>query len=109
MTFEVPGQGRYIGHFEKDALSMMQMSDCAKLIQAINSLREKRRDGINSCDTEAEAYYELVEGMADVLVCLEQLQETYSIPNHEIQYRIHKKILSQEEKMRELDRSIFEG
>ena len=86
----------------------MQMSDCAKLIHAISNLHEKRRDSADSC-AEAEAYYELVEGMADVLVCLEQLQETYSIPNHEIQYRIHKKILSQEEKMRELDRSIFEG
>ena len=41
----------------------------------------------------------LLEEMADVLIILEQLQEMYDVPDHELQREIDYKCKRQEERM----------
>ncbi len=95
MNVTVPGQGKVIAFYGRDAQSSIHMEECAELIQAISKMRRVRSTG----GDDSAAYYNLVEEMADVLICLEQLQEIYKIPNHEIQGIIDKKCARQEERM----------
>ena len=50
---------------------------------------------------DAEAYDNLVEEMADVLICLEQIQTMYEIPNHTIQNMVFQKCARQEARLNE--------
>ena len=50
---------------------------------------------------DSEAYENLVEEMADVMICLEQLQEMYEIPDYAIQNMVFRKVSRQEERMNE--------
>ena len=59
---------RSIEHYGKDVQSTVCMEECAELIQAIS--KEKR----GKSDKE-----HLSEEMADVIICIEMLQEIYSI------------------------------
>ena len=95
MKYELPGQGKVIGFYGKDAQSMVHMEECAELIQAISKMRRVRDAG----EDDGEAYYNLVEEMADVLICMEQLKYMYQIADHEIQGMIFKKCARQEERM----------
>lgn len=110
MTFDIPGQGKVLAHYGEEAQSMIHMEECAELIQAISKMRRVRRafmDGTSEDDSDA--YYNLVEEMADVLICMQQLQEMYDIPDHEIQSMVSRKVARQEDRMYELDRRLFEG
>ena len=57
MKYEIPGQGKVIGFYGKDAQSMVHMEECAELIQAISKMRRVRDAG----EDDGEAYYNLVE------------------------------------------------
>ena len=105
MHVDIPGQGKVIGFYGPDAQSMIHMEECAELIQAISKMRRVREAGKDG----SEAYENLVEEMADVLICLEQLQEMYEIPDHELQSTVFRKVSRQEDRMYELDRKLFEG
>ena len=59
---------RSIEHYGKDVQSTVCMEECAELIQAIS--KEKRGKSDKS---------HLAEEMADVIICIEMLQEIYSI------------------------------
>ncbi len=110
MQVELPGQGGVIAHYGEDAQSMVHMEECAELIQAISKMRRKKAAyaaGQNVDDTEA--YYNLVEEMADVLICMQQLMEMYSISDCELQMIIDRKTARQEKRMHESDRRVFEG
>ena len=102
MKVEIPGQGRVIAHYGEEAQSMVHMEECAELIQAISKMRRIR----NSGEDDSSAYNNLVEEMADVLICLEQIQEMYDIPDHLIQSMVFRKVSRQEDRMYEFDRSI---
>ena len=102
MHVDIPRQGKVLAHYGHDAQSMVHMEECAELIQAVSKMRRVRQaiqDGQKPNDDEA--YENLVEEMADVLICLEQLQEMYEIPDHTIQGMIEKKCLRQEVRMNE--------
>ena len=62
-----------------------------------NLMRRARNGG----QDDAEAYDNLVEEIADVLICLEQIQTMYEIPNHTIQGMIFQKCARQEAKLNE--------
>lgn len=91
MTFDIPGQGKVIGFYGPDAQSMVHMEECAELIQAVSKMRRMR----NADRDDSEAYENLVEEMADVLICIAQLQLMYDIPDHAIQGVIYSKCARQ--------------
>ena len=97
MTFDIPGQGKVVGFYGADAQSMIHMEECAELIQAVSKMRRVR----NADEDDSDAYENLVEEMADVLICIAQLQIMYDIPDHVIQGMIDKKCARQEERMNE--------
>ena len=109
MNIDVPGQGRVIAHYGEEAQSMVHMEECAELIQAISKMRRVKKAYLDGAvDDDSEAYYNLVEECADVLICLEQIQEMYGISDQEIQIMVDKKMARQEERMHESDRRLFE-
>ena len=97
MVSEIPEQGKVLGFYGHAKQSMVHMEECAELIQAISKMRRVRDAGLD----DSEAYGNLVEEMADVLICLEQIQEMYEIPDHAIRGMIEKKCLRQEARMNE--------
>ena len=92
MKIEIPCQEKVISFYGAEKQSMVHCEECAELIQAISKMRRVRDAGKD----DGEAYFNLVEEMADVLVVLEQLQEMYDIPNTEIQSMVFKKCRRQE-------------
>ena len=92
MRVEIPGQGRLLAHFGEDAQSVIHMEECAELIQAISKMDRYGGDA---------EYENLVEEMADVLICLQQLQMIYEIPDHMIQGLVYQKCARQEARMHE--------
>ena len=97
MKVEIPGQGKVIGFYGEAAQTVVHMEECAELIQAISKIH---RIGCGP-DVPPDAYDNLVEEMADVLIVLEQLQEMYEIPDHLLQREIDYKVKRQEERMDE--------
>ena len=97
MNVEIPGQSKVIGFYGKDAQSVVHMEECAELIQAISKIH---RIGYGP-DVPPDAYENLVEEIADVLICMEQLREIYDIPDHELQRMIDYKCARQEARMNE--------
>lgn len=95
MKFKIPGQGRVLAHYGEDIQSVIHMEECAELIQAVSKMRRLRAMGAD----EEQAYNNLVEEIADVLICIEQIIELYKIPGHTIQYEIDRKCVRQEERM----------
>ena len=92
MKIEIPCQEKVIGFYGAEKQSMVHCEECAELIQAISKMRRARDAGKD----DSEAYFNLVEEMADVLVVLEQLQEMYDIPISDIQSVVFKKCRRQE-------------
>lgn len=110
MKVEIPGQGKVLAHYGQDAQSLVHCEELAELIQAVSKMRRVKRAFLAGEDVDdSEAYNNLVEEIADVLICMEQMQEMYEIPDHELQNMIFKKVARQEERMDELDRKLFEG
>ena len=103
MTVNIPGQRRVISFYGPDAQAMVHMEECAELAQAVSKMRRIRNCG----GDDTEAYYNLVEEMADVLVCLEQMREMYGIFDREIQAVVDKKCLRQEARMRDAARRFY--
>ncbi len=69
MKVEIPGQGKVIAHYGGDAQSMIHMEECAELIQAVSKMRRIKQVHLAGADVDdSEAYYSLVEEMADVLI-----------------------------------------
>lgn len=99
MTVEIPGQSSVIGRYGSDTQAMVHMEECAELIQAISKMRRVRNKGAD----DSEAYYNLVEEIADVLICIEQMKVMYEIPNHEIQSMVFEKCARQEARLYDVD------
>lgn len=97
MNVTVPGQRKVLGYYGADAQAVIHMEECAELIQAVSKMRRVRHTDAD----DTEAYYNLVEEVADVLICLEQIQEMYGIPDHEIQTAVSNKCARQEARMHE--------
>lgn len=63
-----------IEHYGADLQTVVCMEECAKLIQAIS----KKKRGNGSRDN-------IIEEMADVMICMEILKQVYGISDNEIQ------------------------
>lgn len=82
MVIQIPNQKAVIDHYGVEAQIPVFMEECAELAQAISKMHRKpsaaRRDN-------------LVEELADVLICMNQLQLIYGIQNWELQKKVREK------------------
>ena len=95
MKVDIPVQGKVIARYGLTAQAMVHMEECAELTQAISKMNRVREAGISDTD----ARFNLVEEMADVLICMEQIQEIYNIRSLEIQEMIIRKCRRQDERL----------
>lgn len=95
MRIDIPDQSKVISRYGADAQAMVHMEECAELIQAASKMRRVTNAGKD--DTAAR--YNLVEEMADVVICMKQMQEIYGITDHDIQLMADKKCRRQEARL----------
>jgi len=95
MKIDIPDQSKVISRYGADAQAMVHMEECAELIQAASKMRRVTNAGKD--DTAAR--YNLVEEMADVLICMKQMQEIYGITDHDIQLMADQKCRRQEARL----------
>ena len=99
MKFEVPNQRLIIGHYGERVQSLVHAEELAELIQAVSKLHRAR--SFASTDNERDiARLNLVEEIADVVICIEQMMEIYEIGEDEVQGFIEEKCERQEERLR---------
>lgn len=63
-----------IEHYGADLQTVVCMEECAELIQAISKMKRGKDNRDN-----------LIEEMADVMICMEILKQVYGISDNEIQ------------------------
>ena len=95
MNVQIPGQRKVIGFYGEEAQSMVHMEECAELIQAASKMRR----AVNAGADDTAARFNLVEELADVLICVKQMQEIYGITDHDIQQMVEKKCRRQEARL----------
>ena len=98
----IPDQSEVLRRYGGDRQSLIAAEELAELIQAISKMR---RIGNGDVDT-LEAYDNLIEEIADTLICIHQLQEIYRIFDTEIQRKINQKWKRMEARMHDADRRI---
>lgn len=91
----LPNQGKAVSFFGEDAQSLVHCEEMGELIQAVSKMRRARNAGAD----DTQAYYNLVEEIADVLISITQMTQMYNIPDHEIQRMVDKKCLRLEAKI----------
>ena len=81
-----------IKHYGEEIQSTVCMEECAELIQAISKAKRGKLDKEN-----------MMEEIADVLICIEMLKQIYDIPDHFIEDWIKRK---QERMLRRMEARI---
>ena len=94
MIFYIPDQTQIIKFYGEQNQSVVGMEECAELIQAISKVYRA-----STCAAMDKARLNLIEEVADVLICIQQLMEMYKIEEAEIQEIIDKKCKRQEERV----------
>jgi NTP pyrophosphatase (non-canonical NTP hydrolase) len=95
MWINVPQQAKVIARYGADAQAMVHMEECAELIQAVSKMRR----AANAGKDDDAARYNLVEEIADCLICTKQMQEIYGISDHDIQLMVDRKCRRQEARL----------
>ena len=95
MWINVPQQAKVIARYGADAQAMVHMEECAELIQAVSKIRR----AANAGKDDDAARYNLVEEIADCLICMKQMQEIYGISDHDIQLMVDRKCRRQEARL----------
>lgn len=95
MWINVPQQTKVIARYGADAQAMVHMEECAELIQAVSKMRR----AANAGKDDDAARYNLVEEIADCLICMKQMQEIYGISDHDIQLMVDRKCRRQEARL----------
>ena len=99
MKFNVPNQRPIIGYYGERVQSLVHAEELAELIQAVSKLH--RAKSFASTDNERDiARLNLIEEIADVVICIEQMMEIHEIGEDEIQGFIDGKCERQEERLR---------
>lgn len=78
-----------IQHYGKNNQSTVCMEECVELIQAISKAKRGRIDRDN-----------MIEEIADVLICIEMLKQMYMISDEKINKWIEKKQAREAERMK---------
>ena len=95
MWINVPQQTKVIARYGADAQAMVHMEEAAELIQAVSKMRR----AANAGKDDNAARYNLVEEIADCLICMKQMQEIYGISDHDIQLMVDSKCRRQEARL----------
>ena len=96
MNVTVPDQTKVIRRYGPNVQALVHCEELGELIQAVSKIRRVERDELD----DSEARVHLIEEMADVYICLEQMTELYGIRDWELQYEINRKCMRQEERMK---------
>lgn len=96
MNIRIPDQAKVIARYGPDAQALVHCEEAAEFIQAVSKMRRARNAGKD----DSAAYGNLVEEVADTLICLGQVREMYSISDRELQAVIDRKCARQEARIR---------
>lgn len=90
MTYNIDESiiARSIDHYGEEIQATVCMEECAELIQAISKAKRGKIDRDN-----------MIEEIADVLICIEMLKQMYMISNAKINKWIEKKQAREAERM----------
>lgn len=100
MKIKIPDQREIIEHYGVENQFGIHMEECAGLIQAISKMNRSARflpDSVKFCEAKAN----LEEEMADVIVCINQLQKIFDISDSRISELANYKICRQIARMSE--------
>lgn len=88
MKLNIQDQTNIIVHYGVSSQLGIAQEECAELIQAISKIAR----GKNNPDGYFELKDHLVEEMADVIVCINQLQQMFDISDKQLEMEINVKI-----------------
>ncbi len=91
MSLQIPNQKKIIEHYGTFEQMFVWMEECSELVQAVSKIH---RSGIDYVTKD-----HLIEEIADVLICIEQMKEIYDITDDNINQKIYYKALRQKERM----------
>lgn len=94
MHINLENQEEIIEHYGADNQLTIHMEECAELIQAISKCL--RSESISNFD-----YQHLIEEIADVMVCIEQLKYIFNIPDESIEKIANLKIERQKGRIKD--------
>lgn len=104
MDIKIMNQDKIIEHYGAASQLSIAMEECAELIQAISKMNRSAEsiagsmpDSVKFCEAKAN----LEEEMADVIVCINQLQKIFDIPDSRISVLANYKIRRQMARMSE--------
>lgn len=93
----IPNQQVFIDKYGENYCTRIAMEECAELIQTVNKMNRLNRgyEDYNSAKNN------LIEEIADVLICIEQLKLIYNIADDDIQSVLNKKYQRNLERLKE--------
>lgn len=100
MDIKIINQDKIIEHYGTASQLGIAMEECAELIQAISKMNRSAGflpDSVRFCEAKAN----LEEEMADVIVCINQLQKIFDISDSRISELANYKICRQIARMSE--------
>lgn len=94
MTYNIDESviARSVDHYGEGIQATVCMEECAELIQAISKAKRGKTNRDN-----------MIEEIADVLICIEMLKQMYMISNEKINKWIEKKQAREAERMKKND------
>ena len=95
MNIIIPDQRSVLCHYGPEAQSLLHCEELAELAQAVSKMRR----AVNSGKDDTQAYYNLVEEIGDVLICIQQMKTMYGISDEEIRKAVSYKCRRQEVRM----------
>ncbi len=100
MNISIPSQEKVIHHYGKKAQTIIHCEELGELIRAISKMHRIECGEITeNGDHGYRTYCNLLEELADVLICIEQIKTMYSISDAEIQKAVNYKCRRQEERV----------
>lgn len=94
MTIKIQDQNEIIEYYGKSSQLGIATEECAELIQAISKINRAK-----NTDQYIEAKLHLIEEIADVIVCIDQLKTMFDISDGQISEIVNFKIHRQIERM----------
>ena len=92
MNINLINQQDIVEHYGVSNQLGIYMEECAELIQAVSKVNREFNDGLK---ISKESYANLVEEIADVIVCIDQMQFIFNISDEIIKYTAKNKIKRQ--------------
>lgn len=98
MNIDIRDQSDIVKHYGIRSQLGIAQEECAELIQAISKVQRNKNEYADSVEFVNERR-RVVEEMADVIVCLNQLQYIFLVPDQELSEIVDRKISRQVSRM----------